>query len=93
MTSHHDGVSSLVEDVGSDDEFYDSLQEAPPQGVLKEWSTVKRLLDPTKKCINIPITQEHVPVTEDMARQQQEILSKYKKYYYDRLDDALLFFF
>ncbi|KAF0686121.1 Aste57867_22086 [Aphanomyces stellatus] len=59
----------------ADDEFYDSLQEIPPQGVLKPLEGHFLLHHPTQG-LNVPVTQDPVPVTEDVAKEQQDILAK-----------------
>ncbi|EQC31178.1 hypothetical protein SDRG_11104 [Saprolegnia diclina VS20] len=69
--------SRATSDVGSDDsddEYFDSLQESPAVGVLRRMNDMQSLSDPTQ-CLNIPKTQDPAPLTEDAAKQQQDILA------------------
>ena len=70
----HSRRQSRTED---DDEFFDSLQEMPATGVLKPLDGELCQLHHPTQALNVPITQDPVPLTEDIAREQQEILAKY----------------
>ncbi|OQR95592.1 Rab3 GTPase-activating protein catalytic subunit, partial [Thraustotheca clavata] len=70
-----EAAADILDFVDSDDEFYDTLEESPAVGVLKPLDNEFRLFDDSQ-CINIPKTQDPTPLTEDMAKQQQEILAK-----------------
>ncbi|CAK4534891.1 unnamed protein product [Aphanomyces euteiches] len=62
-------------EVDDDDEFFDSVEDVPAIGVLKPLEGQYLLHHPTQ-VLNVPITQDPVPLTEDVAKEQQEILSK-----------------
>ncbi|OQR81242.1 Rab3 GTPase-activating protein catalytic subunit [Achlya hypogyna] len=75
ISRRHSRGLSAVSDDASDDEFFDSLEESPALGVLRRLDSVARLGD-ANVCINVPKTQDPAPLTEDIAKQHQDILAK-----------------
>ncbi|ETI32939.1 hypothetical protein F443_20332 [Phytophthora nicotianae P1569] len=86
--SHTEQVNSAEEGEGSpsDDEFFDSIEQEStplpspsratrlPEGVLREVPGVVCLQ--TNEPLMEPVTQSSVPMTEDVAKQQQDLLTR-----------------